>query len=183
MHLNVLGFVMWKLLLGIIFLPHVVSANVLELKKNTSSIYISEKINWEMGKDLFGIPYIYFSPQVNGQRSNISFTDTGAEVELDVNALSSNQPDYQENKKKWAEQVGASPLGFIPYKVTTNKRGHKIHQIGFNFSHEGKNYNERSYYIECRGKIIFSKSLRLDVNSVHDKDFDDLLSDLDCGGV
>lgn len=174
---------MWKSLLFLLVLPNVVSAGTLELKKSTRSIFIQEKPNWEMGRDLFGMPYIYFSPQVNGQRSNISFTDTGADLELDVSALSSNQNDYQENKKKWAESVGASPLGFIPYKVTTNKHGHKIHQIGFNYSHEGMNYNERSFYIECRGKILFSKSLRLDKNSAHDKDFDDLLSDLDCGGV
>lgn len=173
---------MWKLFvcLALISVAH---AGSLELKKNTRSIYIEEKNDWRLGKDLFGMPFIYFSPQVNGQRSNISFTDTGADLELDVKSLANNQTDYQKNKKTWATQVGATPISFMPYEVSMNKHGHKIHKIGFNYEHEGKNYAEKSFYIECRGKVIFSKSLRLDVNSAHDKDFNDLLGSLDCGGV
>lgn len=162
---------------------HAFGARSLELKKETRSIFIEEKAGWMLGKDLFGMPFIYFSPQVNGQRSNISFTDTGAEVELDVKSLASTQQKYQDGRKAWAEKVGAKPLGFIPYEVSQNKLGHKIHKIGFMYEHEGKAYNEKSYYIECRGKILFSKALRLKVNEQHDKDFSDLLSSIDCGGL
>jgi hypothetical protein len=158
-------------------------AATLELKKNTRSIFIQEKKNWTLGKDLFGMPFIYFSPQVNGQRSNISFTDTGADVELDVKSLATTQDKYKANKKEWADSVGASPVSFEPYKVKINNHGHKVHEIGFNYEHEGKTYKEKSFYIECRGKIIFSKSLRLNVNEEHDKDFNDLITSLDCGGV
>lgn len=160
-----------------------VHAKTMELKKNTRSIFIEEKADWKLGKDLFGMPFIYFSPQVNGQRSNISFTDTGADLELDVKSLASSQKDYQQGRKQWAEQVGATPLSFHAYQVTTNKHGHKIHRIGFNYTHENKSYVEKSYYIECRGKILFSKSLRLSENESHDKDFNELISTLDCGGV
>lgn len=158
-------------------------AKSMELKKGTRSIFIEEKKDWELGRDLFGMPFIYFSPQVNGQRSNISFTDTGADLELDIQELAKNQNDYQKNKKKWAESVGALPIGFKPYQVTVSKHGHKVHQIGFSYSHEGETYDERSYYIECRGKILFSKSLRLEENVQHDKDFAELINTLDCGGV
>lgn len=158
-------------------------AKTLELQKNARSIFIEEKAGWTLGKDLFGMPFIYFSPQKNNQRSNISFTDTGAEVELDIKALASSQTKYQEGRKQWAEQVGAMPLGFIPYEVYVNKHGHRVHKIGFLYEHEGKAYNEKSYYIECRGRILFSKALRLKVNEEHDKAFDDLISSIDCGGV
>ncbi len=158
-------------------------AATMELKKNTRSIFIEEKKDWRLGKDLFGMPFIYFSPQVNGQRSNISFTDTGADVELDVKSLASTQDKFQANKKQWAESVGASPISFEPYKVKINNHGHKVHEIGFNYEHEGKTYKEKSFYVECRGKILFSKSLRLSENEQHDKDFNDLISSLDCGGV
>jgi hypothetical protein len=159
------------------------TAKVLVLKKNTRSIFIEEKTNWKLGKELFGMPFIYFSPQVNGQRSNISFTDTGADLELDSKSLDKTQNKYQANKTKWAKKVGATPKDFTPYQVTTNKHGHKIHQIGFNYAHESKNYHEKSYYIECRGKILYAKSLRLSENSKHEKDFSDLISGLDCGGI
>jgi hypothetical protein len=158
-------------------------AKSLELKKNNGSIFIEEKQGWTLGKDLFGMPFIYFSPPANGQRSNISFTDTGAEVELDISSLAKTQTKYQEGKKNWADQVGALPLGFLPYEVTINKFGHKVHRTGFSYEHEGKAYHEKSYYIECRGKILFSKSLRLIQNEQHEKDFSDLLSGIDCGGV
>lgn len=173
---------MWKLVLCLSLIS-VAHAGSLELKKSTRSIYIEEKQDWRLGKDLFGMPFIYFSPQVNGQRSNISFTDTGADVELDINSLAKSQNDYQSNKKEWAKSVGANPISFVPYEVKINKHGHKVHRIGFNYEHEGKSYNEKSFYIECRGKILFSKSLRLQENEVHDKDFNDLLGSLDCGGV
>jgi hypothetical protein len=158
-------------------------AKTLELKHQNRTIFIKEFSNWELGKDLFGMPFIYFSPQKNGQRSNISFTDTGASLELDVKSLAENQKDYQKGRKEWAETVGASPLSFSPYKVTTNKLGHRVHQIGFSYQHEQKVYEETSYYIECRGKILFSKSLRLRENDEHDKNFRELIESIDCGGV
>ena len=158
-------------------------AKTIELRKKTRSIFIEEKTGWTLGKDLFGMPFVYFSPELNGQRSNISFTDTGANLELDIKSLSSTQSKYQTARKKWADQIGATPTGFRPYEVTVNKHGHKIHGIGFNYDFKGKAYRESSFYIECRGKIIFSKSLRLNQNNRHEKDFSDLLTNLDCGGV
>lgn len=158
-------------------------AKVLELKKNSGTIFIAEKSNWKLGKELFGMPFIYFSPQENGQRSNISFTDTGAELELDIKVLAKNQDQYQVGRKKWADTVGADPLSFEPYEVKVNKNGHRIHRVGFIYAHEGKVYNEKSYYIECKGKLLFSKTLRLKENASHENDFAELLSSLDCGGV
>lgn len=173
----------FPLLLGIIILSSTSYARSMELKKNTRSIFIEKLPKWKLGKDLFGMPFIYFSPQTNGQRSNISFTDTGANLELDVKALADNQNDYKKGKEAWANTVGAIPLEFTPYEVKVNKLGHKIHQIGFSYKHEDKTYFERSNYIECRGKIIFSKSLRLKENESHENDFKKLLESLDCGGV
>lgn len=174
---------MLKLIICFGLFSQFAQAASLELKKNTRSIFIEEKTDWSLGRDLFGMPFIYFSPEANGQRSNISFTDTGADLELDIKSLATTQDKYQANKKKWAKQIDATPLSFSPYEVTVNKHGHKIHRIGFNYSHEGESYNEKSFYIECRGKVLFSKSLRVKENQMHDKDFDDLLNSLDCGGV
>lgn len=174
-----------KAFLGVAFIMCIFSAHAgtLELKKETRSIFVEEKKDWRLGKELFGMPFILFSPQVNGQRSNISFTDTGAEVELDVKSLASNQNKYQSNKRQWAETVGATVMGFNPYKVSVNNHGHRVHEIGLTYEHEGKAYKEKSFYIECRGKVLFSKSLRLASNEIHDKDFSDLISSVDCGGI
>jgi hypothetical protein len=61
---------------------------MIELKKGTRSIFIEEKAGWRLGKEMFGIPFWYFSPNSNGQRSNITFTDTGSELALDIGSLS-----------------------------------------------------------------------------------------------
>lgn len=173
-------FVLLFIVAGFTNLTH---AKSLELKKNARSIFILEKEKWELGKDLFGMPFIYFSPEANGQRSNISFTDTGADVELDIKSLASSQKSYQVGKEEWVESVGAQSIGYEPYEVKINKFGHKVHRIGFSYAFEGKTYAEKSYYIECRGRIIFSKSLRLKENEAVEKDFAELIHNVDCGGV
>jgi hypothetical protein len=104
-------------------------------------------------------------------------------VKLDIQSLAKTQDQYQVGRKKWAETVGADPLSYEPYEVKINKNGHRIHRVGFNYAHEGKVYAEKSYYIECKGKILFSKSLRLEENAAHEKDFSDFLSTIDCGGI
>jgi hypothetical protein len=173
-----------KLILIIsILLPFNLMAKVMELKNNRGTIFVMEKNQWKLGKDMFGIPFIYFSPERNGQRSNISFTNTGVELELEIKDLAKGQNQYQIGRKKWAEKVGAMPLGFAPYQVKLNRHGHRVHQIGFSYSHEGQGYSEKSYYIECKGRLLFSKSLRLIVNDVHEKDFEEFIQSMDCGGV
>ena len=171
----------WSVLLCL--LSWQVQAKTLDLKLENRSIYIEEQRSWELKRELFGMPFLYFSPQVNGQRSNISFTDTGADVQLDVNALEKSQDKYQAVKEKWATSVNAKVVSFIPYKSFKNKLGHKVHRIGVSYEHEELTYIEKSFYIECRGRIIFAKGLRLAKNVQHDKEFNDLIEKLDCGGL
>lgn len=168
-------------LLFIIMFSSVALADRLELKDDSQTIFIDEKANWELGQNLFGIPFILFSPQLNGQRSNISFTDTGAKIGLKKTAIS-NEVAYKKMKKNWAIKTDSIPVSFLPYQKYVNRNNHEVHQIGFVFKNEGKVYVENSYYIECRGKVIFSKSLRLDVNEVHEKVFNELIDTLSCSG-
>lgn len=153
----------------------------LELSHSGHNLYVDNSKNWELGKDLFGIPFILFSPQKNSQRSNISFTHTGAELELDVKILKENASDYQENKKKWANLHQVEILKFLPYKSFLNSHDHRVHSIGMSYIHRNKNYVETSFYIECKGQIVFSKSLRLQENESDEKYFHSLINSLDCG--
>jgi len=159
------------------------SGKVLELKKNKGTVFIEENSQWTLGKDLFGIPFMLFSPMANGQRSNISFTDTGANIQLEFQTLSSTQKDFFKNKKSWAEKVGAEIISSTPYSLQLNNNGHRVHSAGVSYAHEGKTYVENSYFIECKGRIIYSKSLRLIENDKHDGDFERFIQSLDCGGV
>ena len=172
-----------KLIIAVFTILLTSSAMAMELKYEGHSLSVEVPENWQLGKDLFGIPFTFFSPQENGQRSNITFAPTGAELELDVLALKKNQKDYQENKKKWTETHSARLNGFIPYRSYLNKNDHRVHTIGFSYTHRDKKYIENSFYLECKGKIIFSKSLRLEQNQPHQKFFEEMINGLDCGVI
>ena len=62
--------------LFLIFSPLAFSKNI-ELKKDGRTIFIKEKKAWKIGQNLFGMPYILFSPRENGQRSNFFDLDHG----------------------------------------------------------------------------------------------------------
>jgi hypothetical protein len=156
-------------------------ASILKLETSYGKIFIPEKKGWELGKNMFGMPFIYFSPQTNGQRSNISFTYTGVTLEINLAELSKDPDAYKKIKENWAKTVHAKPLVFLPFKKWKNAQGHAVHEIGFEYIHENKTYQEKSFYISCRDQLVFAKSLRLKINEGHDLSFNELLSQLDCG--
>lgn len=171
---------MWKLvLLFAVSLP----LHALELKKGQTSIHIKDLPDWTLGKELFGIPFIYFSPQINGQRSNISFTDMESEVTLKESDLKGTEGQYITIKKTWAASVKAKPINFSTLQSFANKNGHIVYNIEFEYEFQGKHYFEKSYYVNCKGRLIFSKSLRLKENGSHENSFKDLIDSLSCGSV
>lgn len=156
-------------------------AKSLTLVTERGQILIPSLPDWELGENMFGMPFIYFSPRANEQRSNISFTSTGVEADIDLPSLGKNQDTYKKIKTEWVQTIDGKADGFIPYKRWNSKQGHTVHQIGFEFTHESKSYLESSYYIECRGSLVFSKSLRLKINLEHQAQFEKLIDAVDCG--
>lgn len=152
-----------------------------ELSSSGHTLYVENSAQWELAKDLFGIPFILFSPQVNGQRSNISFAHSGVELELDIGALKDNQKDYQQNKEQWGKTHNAQIMSFTPYHSYLNSLNHRVHSIGVIYQTEGRTYQETSFYTECKGKIVFAKGLALTQNLEHQKYFKELIHSLDCG--
>jgi hypothetical protein len=136
---------------------------------------------WILKENLLGIPYVYFAPPFKDQQANISFSATDITVDLkDTLTLKKNQSDYQLGRKNWALRTGASILGFDPYEVTINQYGHRVHHIGSSYALDGDSYAEKTYYIECRGKLYVSKALRLNEDQAVAKDFDHLVNHMDC---
>jgi len=156
-------------------------AKDLTMPHKSGTLITVEKEDWEMGKNMFGIPYMYFSPKKNGQRSNITFAATGADLNFDTTNIASGMSDYESMKKKWAMKTESKIESFVPYRLWSNLYGHKVHQVGFTYKNEEKIYVENSFYIECKGKMYFSKSLRLEENKAHEKEFEDLIKHIDCG--
>jgi hypothetical protein len=169
--------------LGIIILVYssVALAAVQKLETIHGKIFVPELIGWELGRDMFGMPFIYFSPRTNGQRSNISLTATGVDVEVNLADMAKNPDAYKMLKLSWAKEVDATAGAFIPYKNWKNDQGHTVHEIGFEYAHLGKSYIEKSFYVDCRSRLIYLKSLRLEQNTSHESGFYKIVKELDCG--
>jgi hypothetical protein len=74
---------------------------------------------------------------------------------------------YEELKSNWAKSVDAKPLQYHLYKTWKNTHGHTVHEVGFDYLFKEKKYTEKSYYINCRGQLVYAKSLMLQVNLSH----------------
>lgn len=169
------------LALLLLFVSFAVSAKDLKLVTEQGQILVPDMAGWELGRDMFGMPYILFSPRANGQRSNISLTATGVDVEINLSDMAKNPAAFKEQKQQWAASVGATVTNHIPYSSRRNIHDHQIHSIGVEYTHLEKQYVETSHYIDCRKRLIFAKSLRLKANVDHEMSFQHLLSELDCG--
>lgn len=156
-------------------------SNIQKLETDYGKIFIPEYKDWEMGRDMYGMPFIYFSPQVNSQRSNISFTYTGVDLKVNLAEMGQDPKGYQELKNSWAQSVDAKPLEYKTYKSWKNLHGHTVHEVGFDYLFKEKKYAEMSYYVDCRGQLVYAKSLRLHVNNDHAPLMHKLVSELDCG--
>ena len=155
--------------------------NTQKLETEYGKIYVPEYSDWEMGRDMYGMPFIYFSPQENSQRSNISFTYTGVEVLVNLAEMGQDPKGYQELKDNWAKTVEAKPLDYHAYKSWKNNHGHTVHEVGFDYEFKKKRYHEKSYYINCRGQLVYAKSLMLMINKDHAPKLLRLVQELDCG--
>ena len=156
-------------------------SSVQKLETNYGKIFVPEFKGWELGKDMYGMPFIYFSPLENSQRSNISFTYTGVEVLVNLAEIGQDPEGYKKLKLKWTKSVDAKPLNYHIYKNWKNNHGHSVHEIGFDYSYKDKKYTEKSYYINCRQQLIYAKSLMLIANKDHAPKLLKLVEDLDCG--
>jgi hypothetical protein len=168
------------ILLSVFFCYETALAAPMKLETVKGQIFVPTLEDWKLGKDMYGMPFILFSPQQNGQRSNISLTATGVDVEVDLTELGNQHKSYEKLKTNWAKTVSATPEKFQPYKKWKNDHGHNVHQMGFEYKHEEKSYVENSFYVDCRGRLIFLKSLRLKENASHDQNFSQLVRELDC---
>ncbi|GAB4010255.1 MAG: hypothetical protein Fur0010_02530 [Bdellovibrio sp.] len=169
----------WVGLLIMCVWSHYSFGEVLNFDKS-GKLYVDIHKSWELKKDVFGFPFMAFSPTEMGQKSNLSFLASGESLAFDEVRMKKEVDDYKKIKTDWAEKVGAKILKTYPLSTNVNSKGHKIHKIGIDYSFNNKNYIETSYYIECRGKLYFSKSLLLRENSSRQKDVDEMIKGLDC---
>lgn len=161
---------------------HLAFGYPVELKHNTIKgiIFLDQPEGWEVHKNVMGLPFVLFSPKENGQRTNLSFVPTSASAVMDVKGLKNDIGSYKRGKKSWASKVGATIDSYEPLKSFLNKHGNKVTKIGVEYTFKKKKYIEKSYYIECNGKLVHSKATLLRRNSQHTKSIDNMIQGVRC---
>lgn len=153
-----------------------------ELKHDTIKgiIYLDQPEGWELHQNVMGLPFVLFSPKENGQRTNLSFVPTSASAVMDVLGLQKDMVRYKEGKKSWASKIGAKIDSYEPLKSYLNKHGNKVTKIGVEYTFKNKKYVEKSFYIECNGKLVHSKATLLKRNSNHTQYIDHMIQGVRC---
>jgi hypothetical protein len=135
------------------------SAQALTVADNRGQVEVSLPTGWTYEKDIFGLPHVYLGPE-GADRASFSITLTGiADVGLPVKDLKKNQQQYQDGRKKWAEQREFKITRFIPYSTFKNGQA-TTHSIGVQYK-DAKNveYLELSYFTECPDSLVHTKAL------------------------
>lgn len=155
-------------------------AKVLHLQGEFGGIHVPVVKGWTLEKNVLGLPYVYFSEHVNGQKSNMSLINSKSKIQLDEKSLKKDEASYLEGKKNWAKKVNAKIIKAKPYETFINAHGHKVHQIGVQYLFKKKLYSENSYYVECRDKTLILKSLNLVKNFKHQVSFNRIAKEINC---
>ena len=64
-----------------------------------------------------------------------------------------------------AKKHDAKILNFYSYEDLQNTNSNSVHYVGFNYRMNSKDYNELSYFVECKGKkknLVHIKGLTQD---------------------
>ena len=110
-------------------------------------------------KNLLGLPNVWTSaanPEYG--RSSLSLTITGAKsAGWNPSELKKSEVEYQDGRKKWAQERGYKILSFIPFESKKNNFGLPIHSIGVVYQIKNIDYLELSHFIIVKNQIVHAK--------------------------
>ena len=155
---------MFKLFLGFILIFTLFELNAQALKpwKTTDEgITLESSYNSSLAydKNLLGLPHVWTSPASNELgRSSLSLTITGAKSSgWNPSELKKSENEYQDGRKKWAQERGYKILSFVPFESKKNNFGLPIHSIGVIYQIKNVSYLELSHFIIVKNQIVHAK--------------------------
>lgn len=167
----------FKLLLLSILILGSYSVGAITVADERGSVELTLPQGWRYEKNLLGLPHVFLSPQE--KRASLSITITGIQdVNLPHKDLAKNQSQYQEGRKKWAQQREFTITKFIPYSHTINNKI-STHSIGVLYKDKNVEYLEMSYFTECPRSLVHMKALG-EFNSPHQLTVQQIPNSLHC---
>lgn len=138
-------------------------AGVEEFSIQNHKLKLDVPREWLTRTDMLGLPLAIVSPlQADNNRVVISLAQASQgdeKVLLGESFIEASSKEFQGNKKQWLEKNKGHLVEFIPNEIISLGKGHRALVLGYIYDLNGKRNTEKSYYIECGGRIYFGKIL------------------------
>ena len=142
---------------------------------------LSIESGWVDTLGLFDIPLTLSGPLDNEVRPVVSVTPTEmTKVEFTQHSDVQTNEDYQIERKKWLTNHKGSVLHFYPYQKTKWEGIDEAHILGYGYSINENVYDEKTYYILCKGRLYHLKSLVQEIHFESLKNIDGMIRSFKC---
>ena len=134
-------------------------AKTFNLKK-LGSVELTVPSHWQEVTDMIGMPLMILGPDNGATRPVLSVIPTGnTQIKFDPTGLAATQEDFKKGRIAYVEGHDGEVLSFDSYRKESWKGVSEVHAIGVHYEMNDTEYNEQSYYVVCKDKLYFLKTL------------------------
>lgn len=139
------------------------------------------KGEWVDTIGLFDIPLTLSGPMTNNVRPIITVTPTEmTKVKFTEQKDNQANEDYQTERKKWLSTHKGNVINFYPYQKSKWEGVEEAHILGYSYSINENIYDEKTYYVLCRGRLYHLKSLVQEIHFESLKEIDGMIRSFKC---
>lgn len=139
------------------------------------------KSEWFDTIGLFDIPLTLSGPMINDIRPIITVTPTEmTKVKFVEQKDNQTNKDYQAERKKWLASHKGNVISFYPYEKTKWDGVEEAHILGYSYSINENVFDEKTYYVLCRGRLYHLKSLVQEIHFESLKEIDGIVRSFKC---
>ena len=163
----------------LICMPLHAKIQTFELKGKKVSVNVLE--NWEVMKDLYGIPLTVLGPWANESRPVVSILPTKMQQkDISEAEFKKHFEDFKKKKDEWVQSHSGKLLSYEP--ATSVKFGKELagHFICAEFEMNNIHFIERSYYLYCKGEVYNLKYSMREEHKKYLKDLQNIVEGFKC---
>lgn len=139
------------------------------------------KSEWVDTIGLFDIPLTLSGPMINDVRPIISVTPTEmTKVKFAEQKDNQTNEDYQSERKRWLSTHKGSVINFYPYQKTKWDGVEEVHILGYSYSINENVYDEKTYYVLCKGRLYHLKTLVQEIHFESLKEIEGIIRSFQC---
>jgi hypothetical protein len=135
--------------------------------KTTTFTVLEKKVSFDLPDDWqtvnkeVGIPLKLIGPMDNERRPVVLFVPLDVkEDKLIIDDKTKAEESYKLGRMAWLQTISGKIISFLPMKTsTTNNNKIELNQFGYLYQFDGANFEEKSFYIKCKGQVFHMKSL------------------------